>query len=322
MGLGKLWEALIPAIARGVGSIGGPLLLPYDAKMKMLALDTLSRHLAERDIALVSATATFDERAVVVASFEQRREQANREAIALQAIRDAETLIEDGRIDPDFEGVSAEPDWLNKFWRYAADVSDKDFQVLWGKILARQVAGFANLSARSLQMVSNLSKVEAEAIELGARRVISFAHDTVGQSILCTHAIFRFSRERGFHFDVEKMERCQDVLGQVDEVATPLLESGFLAPVGLSPYEIALEPSVSDVALGSRLFKATFEEGHDSSYAKSVTLRGLPISHSASALCNLLQPLPDDDFVEAITYVLGHQGITLTPIDTRSQPSR
>jgi hypothetical protein len=302
LGLGKLWEALIPAIAKGVGSIGGPLLLPYDTKMKAIALETLSQHMQDQNMALVGTQATFDERAVIVATFKQREDQANREAIAFQAIRDAETLLDDGRIDPTFGGTPPEPDWLNKFWRFSADVSDEDFQVLWGKILARQVAGLARVSARTLQMVSTLSKVEARFIELAARRLISYAHEDGATAVL---AISLRQPSNNIAF-----ERTANTINVAREWASDLRECGFLGDLGIG-HAVKPPPTVSTIKLAAESFLPTFSKTYTTA-GGLIFINGWPVTHAGTELVNLLNPSPDDDFVEAVTYTMRHQGVNLS----------
>ena len=62
------------------------------------------------------------------------------------------------------ENVSSEDvdaDWINRFFNSVEDISDKQMQVLWGKILANEIQKPHSFSLRTLGVVKNLTKNEA-----------------------------------------------------------------------------------------------------------------------------------------------------------------
>ncbi len=61
--------------------------------------------------------------------------------------------------------ISDEPvnqDWANRFFNIVGDVSDEEMQTLWGRILAGEVKQPNSYSLRTLELLRNLSKTEAE----------------------------------------------------------------------------------------------------------------------------------------------------------------
>lgn len=61
--------------------------------------------------------------------------------------------------------VSDDPlnaDWVTRFFNIAQDISDEEMQNLWGRILAGEVAKPKSYSLRTLELLKNLSKEEAE----------------------------------------------------------------------------------------------------------------------------------------------------------------
>ncbi len=63
------------------------------------------------------------------------------------------------------ETVSEEPveeDWINRFFNIAEDISNEEMQQLWGRILAGEVKKPKSYSLRTLELLKNLSKHEAE----------------------------------------------------------------------------------------------------------------------------------------------------------------
>ena len=53
-------------------------------------------------------------------------------------------------------------DWSTRFFKFAEDISDEDMQKLWGKILAGEVRKPGSFSLRTLQILYNLTKEEAD----------------------------------------------------------------------------------------------------------------------------------------------------------------
>lgn len=63
------------------------------------------------------------------------------------------------------QSVTAEPldeDWTTRFFKIVEDVSNEEMQALWGKILAGEVKQPNSYSLRTLELIRNLSKHEAE----------------------------------------------------------------------------------------------------------------------------------------------------------------
>jgi hypothetical protein len=118
------------------------------------------------DISSGEVSASFAEASTELAALQQRSNnfvayqnllhQLNREAILESAA--AELAAE--------QQVSSEPvnqDWVNRFSRYSEDISTEDVQTLWGKILAGEVKQPGSFSLRTLDVLSNLSRQEAES---------------------------------------------------------------------------------------------------------------------------------------------------------------
>lgn len=61
--------------------------------------------------------------------------------------------------------VSEEPvdeDWTTRFFNYAQDISNEEMQRLWGRILAGEIKRPRSFSLRTLEILRNLSKEEAQ----------------------------------------------------------------------------------------------------------------------------------------------------------------
>ena len=61
--------------------------------------------------------------------------------------------------------VAEEPvddDWTTRFFNYAQDISNEEMQLLWGRILAGEIKRPNSFSLRTLEIIRNLSKDEAQ----------------------------------------------------------------------------------------------------------------------------------------------------------------
>ena len=73
------------------------------------------------------------------------------------------------------EQVSDEPvnsDWINRFFTIVEDVSDAEMQQLWARILAGEVKKPKSYSLRTLEVLRNMSKEEAEQITKASQYVL------------------------------------------------------------------------------------------------------------------------------------------------------
>jgi len=110
--------------------------------------------------------ATLHESAQRRAEFQNLKAQLNLESIATFA---AEDLKDEGP-------VSEEPvdeDWSTRFFKYAEDISNEEMQTLWGKILAGEIKRPKSFSLRTLELLRNLSKEEADLFTKAANLAVS-----------------------------------------------------------------------------------------------------------------------------------------------------
>ncbi len=105
-------------------------------------------------IEIKSVPPTIDERALNNLISREVKKQINSEEILGQAL---EYL--------DFKKISEEDmdeDWINKFFDSIANISTKELQAIWAKILANEIERPSSYSLRALDILKNMSKKEAE----------------------------------------------------------------------------------------------------------------------------------------------------------------
>jgi uncharacterized repeat protein (TIGR03899 family) len=97
-------------------------------------------------------------------NFQEAKKQLNIESItsfAAEALRDEQPITNE----------PLDEDWATRFFRIAEDISNEDIQALWGKILAGEIKQPKSFSLRTLELIRNLSKDEANLF----MRVANFA---------------------------------------------------------------------------------------------------------------------------------------------------
>lgn len=78
------------------------------------------------------------------------------------------------------EPVSDAPvddDWITRFFDIAEDIGAQDIQFIWGKILAGEIKHPGSFSLRTLDVLRNLSKPEAEAFQTIAPYILKSGSD-------------------------------------------------------------------------------------------------------------------------------------------------
>ena len=98
---------------------------------------------------------TLQERAQSRIDFQEAKKQANIEEIIYIT---SQELKSEG-------SVGSEPvqeDWIDRFFKLAAEITDRDMKALWGKILAGEIKAPKSYSLRTLEILKNMSKEEAQ----------------------------------------------------------------------------------------------------------------------------------------------------------------
>lgn len=101
------------------------------------------------------ADSTLEERSQERISFQEAKKQLNIENVtgfAAEELKDEEP-INDQPLDED---------WTTRFFKIVEDVSNEEMQALWGKILAGEIKQPQSFSLRTLELIRNLTRQEAE----------------------------------------------------------------------------------------------------------------------------------------------------------------
>lgn len=152
---GKPLEKLFDVISKGIGTIYRPRSIKKEAEAEVYRIEIIERAKVAAKLESLEKEFDFYERIEERITHKEIRRQNNIDNISYIA---AEQLSQE-------QTVSDEPvdeDWATRFFNIAEDVSDEEMQKLWGRILAGEVKQPKSFSLRTLELVKNLSKLEAE----------------------------------------------------------------------------------------------------------------------------------------------------------------
>lgn len=170
-------EKLIDVVSSAIGKLSAPYLLRKMAEAKGHEIVVLSESIEKARLAIgrefkidlsVSGLSisekTFDlptihnqlQRIDDRIKMIEAERQKNIDKVTLYAFREA------ARITCDASEKPVDKDWMNRFLNVTQDVSEDQMQEVWGKVLAGEVNKPGTFSLRTMELLKNLSKGEAE----------------------------------------------------------------------------------------------------------------------------------------------------------------
>lgn len=172
LGFGKVSERLIDVIAAGVGAATRPYLIKKTAEARAFEIKLISDALSTSgqsgeavyedgkikllENAKENSLPQVADRAVNRERFKQISQQQNTEAVCANAAAELADDTDVPEEKPDLE-------WITRFFRIAEDMPTDGLQQIWGKILAGEIRQPGSFSLRTLDLLRNVSKSEAEA---------------------------------------------------------------------------------------------------------------------------------------------------------------
>jgi hypothetical protein len=152
---GKPIEKLIEVVSSGLGTLYRPRAIRKEADAKAYEIRVIEQAKAEAIVCERQIEADYLERINNRLIAKEIQRQNNLDDVVEIAASQLEGT----------DYVTDEPinkDWATRFFDIVQDVSDEDMQNLWGRILAGEVKQPKSFSLRTLELLRNLSKEEAE----------------------------------------------------------------------------------------------------------------------------------------------------------------
>lgn len=164
-------EKLVDHVASGIGSVAGPMLATWIARREARAREIAAG--GEAQALLIQAKAQAEARQILVSGdepvsgtleiadrvhqriqFQEQKRQENIESVVSQA---AEQLVDKTVADEE-----PDHDWTARFFNHVQDVSSKEMQALWARVLSGEVERQGSTSVRTLEILRNLDQATAE----------------------------------------------------------------------------------------------------------------------------------------------------------------
>lgn len=292
-GLSAPLKRLIEVVSDGIGAVYKPYLIKKTADAKAYEIEVIAQAVNASKKQLTSSQ--YDDGKIKVISPDERpddspalsnrvtarlqyqhlRQQQNVEAVCANA---AEELKHETAVTEE----KPEPEWVSRFMDISSGISSENLQQLWGRILAGEIKRPGAFSLRTLDVLRNLSRQEAESfVKLGSyilrtsdRYFYIDPNDFIfskdgGASFYDILALkdagLIFESDLGFNFEVAKAgDNSSLVYGPLvlifeREKDTPKLSSkvGVLTKVGVELLQlITIQPDMDYVKFVGKRFHA------------------------------------------------------------------
>lgn len=155
---GKPLEKLIDVISKGIGKIYQPKAIRNEADAEAYKIKTIEKAKTEAYLDSKEDQIEFFERIENRILFKEIKKQNNLDSINSIAVEEFknEQYVTDDPVDET---------WIDKFFAIAEEISNEEMQILWGKILAGEVKQPQSYSIRTLDILRNISKIEASIFQ-------------------------------------------------------------------------------------------------------------------------------------------------------------
>ncbi len=161
---GKPFEKLIDTVSAGIGTLYNPRAIRKAADAKAYEIEKLAGANARANLINSDAELALLQRAQERLKLEETNRQINIENIAEKSFKYLPEKVSEKPVDSD---------WRTRFFNRCKDVSNEEMQDIWAKILAEEVTEPGRTSLRTLDIIANLTKEEAEIFEVARGMVFS-----------------------------------------------------------------------------------------------------------------------------------------------------
>lgn len=265
LGLGKMlpMDKLLEMISKSFGTATKPFFDRRDVDTKAYEIRKLAEAKVDamkimasgiRESSAGTASINYSEGGMTIESFKQTRDEFIRSLPApplvdrtndrvsyQEAVRqinvESVTAAAAGELEnePPVTNQPVDDGWASRFFRYAEDVSDEGMQAIWGRILAGEIKQPNTYSIRTLEVLRNLSKNEADLFV----KVADFAMESNNNLLL-----FKGNSNELDNFGINFMHLAM------------LREAGILHESDLTNYNIQKsdEPGRSTFTVGNLIF--------------------------------------------------------------------
>ena len=276
---GKPLEKLIKEVSKGIGTLYKPKAIRKEAEAEAIKIEIIAKAEAKKSIIEYETEQELILRTKERIFNQEISRQRNIEEIADKAVSQLPNEVSEQPLDED---------WRTRFFIKAQDISEEETQKIWAKILAGEIANPGKISIRTLEVISNINKKEAELFEKACELV------TANQYIL---KLKNDLSEFGITFEDLLTLRDAGLLHSSDNLVikskkVPIPEQNFFAQhIGSDIYQLfptkdynqnELElPQLSLTKAGEelcRLLNKNLNESYVNQLIKEISQKGFQIS--------------------------------------------
>lgn len=153
----KAVAKLIEVVSGGIGTLYKPRAIRKEADAEAYKSGILAKAEAEKILIEGEAKIKLIERAKERLVNQELKRQINLEEITEKSIKYLDENVSEKPVDND---------WRTRFFNKAQDISGEEMQEIWAKILAGEVSQPGKISFRTLEVISNITKYEAEKFQI------------------------------------------------------------------------------------------------------------------------------------------------------------
>lgn len=299
-GLSKPITKLISVVGQGIGLTAEPALTVINAHAEAHAIKVIAKAVKESQLELFDSEVEYQGNGMLIkklptASLSQHDCELVERALQKITVRELNKQINIEKIisqtgsllknEEHCADEEVDPIWASKFFKIAEDVSKEDLQILWSKILAREITQPGSYSIRTLEFLNSITKKEAELIIKMARL-----------SICCDGKCF-----------IPGNNQIQEKYGLTVDDILLLQELGLLP--SSSSMGLQMKPSTDNIVthffIGDMVLIANIPAGF-----LGANIRALPLSQIGKELLSIIQPSPEDDYlIETARQISHHENI-------------
>lgn len=167
-GLSQPMTKLVEFVSAGIGTLYRPIAIRGEAEARAFEIKAIAKAEAEAkaESKAIEVNASLNRIQTIAQSNPELAERARQRLLAreIEGQQNIEAIAEYASAALP-NSVSSEPvgqDWRRKFFVDAENVCEQDMQLLWGKVLAGELASPGTFGLRTLDTLKQLSRREAE----------------------------------------------------------------------------------------------------------------------------------------------------------------
>lgn len=149
-------EKLIETVSQGIGTLYKPRAIRKEADAEAYRIEKLEEANAKAALIKDNVDTEIIERARQRFVYQEVNRQINLDHVVEKSTQYLNDVVSETPVDED---------WRTKFFNKAQDITSEEMQDIWARILANEVSKPGTISLRTLDIISNLSKKEAEIFQ-------------------------------------------------------------------------------------------------------------------------------------------------------------